>query len=253
MSTYRIAVLGYGSLPNQLENHGTTLQVDKPPSEGPIPPEINLQSNSPFIPTDLTLPLRLGRVSGEGTLQRRITMILYAGAKEEPVFYAVSRFTNLQEAIENLQKREGCPNSRHIGYVDLKKDRSKSQISEVAQKVKEWAKRKRFDAVIWTDLPAKGVEFREQSTGEEILPLLIKDPILLENTKAYISKLAQNNIPLLKKILKMPKAEVLNNPQLSQGILPYLVIAISLSIVFFWVIIKFFTGESLKKHDSVLR
>ncbi len=220
--------------PNQLENYGTMLEVFKPQDADSFPPENNLNSNSLFVPTDLGLPVRLGRLSKKQRRDRRITMILHPGAKEEPVFYAISRFTALQPAIENLQKREGCPTSRYIGFVDLKTNQSKSQIQDVATKVKEWAQRRGFDAVIWTDLPSKGVVFGENSNGEEILPLLDRDPTLLENTKRYIRNLAQVRTPLMDRILKMNEPlPVLPTSKFSfSRILSGIAIVLSVSIVF---------------------
>jgi hypothetical protein len=186
----RIAVIGYGSLPNQLRNYGATLEVEAPAE--PFPSGLNLNPDSPFRPAGLSLPVLLGRVSGAGTEARRITMILQPGATDVPVLYAVSRYTNLRQAKENLRKREGCQTGA-IGYV--RQRRSKSRIPEIADKVRIWARQKGFDAVIWTDLEAEGVEFGAQPTGREILPLLTRDLLLLRNTKAYIRNLVQR-IPL---------------------------------------------------------
>lgn len=194
----RIAVIGYGSLPNQLTNHGESLLVNAPREA--FPSGMNLSSHSPFRPAGLSLPVLLGRVLGADTDARRITMILHPGARDVPVFYAESQYGNLRQAIENLRKREGCQASA-IGYVSS--GESRSNIPDVARKVQQWAQSKGFDAVIWTDLPAKGVTFGQFPTGREILPLLARDPVLLRNTQAYIDNLVQTNIPLHNEILRM--------------------------------------------------
>jgi len=166
-------------------------------------------TDSPFVPAALALPLRLGRVSSAGTPDKRIIMILYDGAENRPVFYAESTYRNLEDAIENLRKREGCRTAAAIGYVNLSatdvRDRVKSKIIEVGRKVEDWARRTGYNAAIWTDLSASGVEFREGSNGEEILPLLRQDPVLLANTKKYIRNLVYT-WPLLDQVFEIGEA-----------------------------------------------
>ena len=79
----------------------------------------------------------------------------------------------------------------------------RSRIDDVAARISDWATRNHFDAVIWTDLPTKGVEFGPQSTGREIPPLLEADPTLLKNTKNYISDLPFPPNALQKTILEI--------------------------------------------------
>ena len=189
-------------------------------------------------------------------------MLLHETAEDARVFYAVSKFTNLQHAIENLQKREGCLSDRPIGYVDLKTNQSKSRIQEVVERVKEWAQEKGFDAVIWTDLPSKGVVFGTNSTGEEILPLLTRDPTLLKNTQAYIRNLAQAPTPLMKKILERsePVAESRAPNPPTPAIPPKVALsghvisglAVALSILVIWAVRKFFNLANARTSTPAL-
>ena len=76
---YNIAVLGFGSLPNQIssENYG------------------NLKPDSPFVKArGLKVPVRIGRLSKENTEKRRFTAVICKGASDEPAFYALSKFSN---------------------------------------------------------------------------------------------------------------------------------------------------------------
>jgi cell wall-associated NlpC family hydrolase len=202
-----IAVIGYGSLVNQLHSpvYNQTLQVEAPQQNGAATAhQYNIAADSPFVPAEnLKLPVRLGRISAANTEERRITAVIDDHASDEVVFYAKSKFSNLNEAIKNLREREGisAENNTYIGYVNLRMGNSRSRSDTVAQKVHTWAHSQGFDAVIWTDLPSKGVQFGPQSTGREILPLLDNNETLLKNTAAYIRLLPTQPNKLQKEIL----------------------------------------------------
>lgn len=205
---FRIAVLGFGSLPNQIHSdvYNKTLEVTKPVVPYVDISQTNLNPNSPFLPAQgLKLPVRLGRISGIGTDERRMTCVLFKGASDEPVYFAQSKFSDLNQAIKNLREREGIDSQYYhrIGYVNLSNGKTRSRLPEVAEKVRNWALAKGFHAAIWTDLPEKGIHFPEGSTGREIEPLLAQDPILLANTKKYIKNLASKPNALQQRILNM--------------------------------------------------
>lgn len=195
----RIAVLGYGSLIN---DHGS-LKVK--PTTAPIPGGVNIKPGSRFRPAkDLDLPIRLGRVSSAGTDNRRITMVVHPQASDEPVYFAEHQFTDLNHAIEDLRKREGIGvgHPEYIGYVDVVnfKERSKSLV--LAERIMSWAVDNGFEAVIWTELPAN-IDFAPNSKGREIIPMLQNDPVLLQNTKAYVKNLPTPPNTLQRDILHM--------------------------------------------------
>ncbi|WP_068466465.1 hypothetical protein [Candidatus Protochlamydia phocaeensis] len=213
-----IAVLGFGSLINHpySEMYQKEVNVKKPDEAEAAYPGYHISADSPFIPAEeLKLPIRLGRISRSNTDNRCLTVVLDSAASDEDVFYAKSNFKDLNQAIKNLREREGLPESSYqmIGYVNLKTGKSRSRISTVTERISAWAHRNGYDAVVWTDLPAKGVAFGLfgtgiRSTGREVMPLLIKDPILLKNTKAYIRDLPAPLNPLQQDILKMDEKTV---------------------------------------------
>ena len=65
-----------------------------------------------------------------------------------------SACATLDEAIDNLRKREGSPNAKGIGYVDLRNGtRSPTAIKrhkDSADIVAKWGQSRGADAVIWT-------------------------------------------------------------------------------------------------------
>jgi hypothetical protein len=198
-SPYRIAVIGYGSIPNQLTSPVSKRTLEVVATEGQKPALGNLRSDSPFVLAEgLDLPIRLGRISSAGTADRRITVII-GGTDRLTVLYARSRFAEMNLALSNLAAREGCTTTKMMGYVDLRKNKTKSRLPEVADKIKAWAQANKFDAVIWADLPEKGV-----SEGQE-KQILANDPILLKNTKHYIRSLALPLTLMQQEILNMPE------------------------------------------------
>lgn len=193
---FRIGVIGFGSLVNNphSEVYGRTLEVRRP--RGDFPRPTGVRADSPFVLAEgLRLPTRLGRWSNEDTGNERLTLVLAEGASQEQVYVAESKFNNLNEAIRNLREREGIPESGkdNIGYVNLNARTKRSKITVVGARIEEWARQNRFNAVIWTDLPPKGVQFGANSTGREVMPLLQNNPRLLENTKKYIESLPTKN------------------------------------------------------------
>lgn len=209
----RIAVLGIGSLVNHAysEHYHKGLDVKKPDvNEADRDYPYNIQDDSCFVPAqNLHLPVRLGRLSGGETQDRRITNVICPGASDEQVFFAESKFTKLNAAIKNLREREGIPPAGRsaIGYVNLEAGTQRSRLNEVAKKVHDWAMENGYDAAIWTDLTPYGIEFSQDSNGTEILPLLQNDPVLLKNTKQYVKDLPGPLNPLQKYILEMEEEE----------------------------------------------
>ncbi len=149
----KIAVLGWGSLiwePGDLCYDGRWYK------DGPL------------------LPVEFARISRDG----RLTLVLCPGAKEIPVLWTYSEKRCLEDAVENLMAREGTKDSR-IGFVDLNNDKSRCATTPtVVETIKTWALKKKFDAVIWTDLPSnfaekrKGRQFSEANVVEYLSELL---------------------------------------------------------------------------------
>lgn len=128
----RIAVLGWGSL---IWNPGGLSFVGDWQPNGPV------------------LPIEFSRKSGNG----RLTLVIdIVKGKKLPSRFAVSGFTNIAQAVENLRSRERT-STENIGYVDLRGITHRSRTTRY-RAIKTWAKQNNFDAVIWTDLPPKFTE-----------------------------------------------------------------------------------------------
>ena len=75
------------------------------------------------------------------------------------VAFAISRRSGLDEALADLQQREGT-SALHIGYVCRLSGRERCQHAELCDAGYEWAVRNNVDGVVWTDLPSN---FEEQT------------------------------------------------------------------------------------------
>ena len=83
----KIAILSYGSLVKQAENHQTGARLDA----------------SAFAPTEIRLPVSLARLS-QGN---RLTAVIDKNGKPKKVWAATSQFQFLPNARNNLAAREG--------------------------------------------------------------------------------------------------------------------------------------------------
>lgn len=128
----RIAVLGWGSL--VWDSRILTLA-------------------GPFKPTGPELPLEFSRVSRD----RRLTLVIDEERGTPCTTYAApSIHTDLDEAIDNLRRREDMPGPSGIGFVDVyahtSSDVAWDRHPRAITAIETWAMRYGFRAVIWTAL-----------------------------------------------------------------------------------------------------
>lgn len=115
-----------------------------------------------------SLPIEFSRISDNG----RLTLVIdEAHGVDVPTRYAWSALSDLDEAIADLQKREGSPGRNRIGFIDLASslacERARAnhplacaRILEWSTRILEWSKGQHLDAVIWT---AVGPRFQERT------------------------------------------------------------------------------------------
>ena len=102
------------------------------------------------------LPIEFSRISDNGRLTLVIDETNGASVRSR---WIKSECPTIDEAIGNLQRREGSPNAKAVGYVDLRKGsysptalkRHKNTTDIIAS----WGQSKSFDAVIWTAIGPK--------------------------------------------------------------------------------------------------
>jgi hypothetical protein len=81
---------------------------------------------------------------------RRVTLVLDPEAPAVRSLWAIMDTTDLNDAREQLKRREGCPRSDTIGYW-----RSNDAVPSSILDLPKWAECRGIDAVIWTELPSK--------------------------------------------------------------------------------------------------
>lgn len=166
----KIAIIGWGSLicdPGILQFDGEWRE------DGPI------------------LPIEFSRISQDGRLTLIVDKTHGVPLKTK---YTLSQHTLLDQAIDNLAKREKCP-VKHIGFVHGSHTSYTTypHHEDVFEEIKNWSQTLKIDAAIWTALPATF----EQVFGK---------PFMLEHAAQYFKGLDSSTQDRAKKYLeKAPK------------------------------------------------
>jgi hypothetical protein len=126
----KIVVLAWGSL---VWEPGALRLADKWMKGGPV------------------LPIEFSRVSDNG----RLTLVIdERHGVDVPTRYALSALDHLDEALADLQKREGSPLRNRIGFIDVGRDltcdRALASHPAACARIRTWAKDQHLDAVVWT-------------------------------------------------------------------------------------------------------
>ncbi|MBA3531550.1 MAG: hypothetical protein H0T73_06460 [Ardenticatenales bacterium] len=121
------------------------------------------------------LPLEFSRISN--TRGGSLTLVIDAlNGEPIPVYYASSSRINLDEALSDLQEREGTTR-KMIGFVNLLDNTHQSRYLDIIDSIVGWARNNQFDAIIWTDLPSN---FQDKAKCE----------FSVENALAYLQNLS---------------------------------------------------------------
>lgn len=100
------------------------------------------------------LPIEFSRIA----VNRRLTLIIdETHGADIRTRYALSGHSTLDQAITNLQEREGTPNRDDIGFFDATtghcSERALADHPAACARIRNWLAEQPFDAVIWTALP----------------------------------------------------------------------------------------------------
>ena len=145
---------------------------------------LNLQTS--WKKTNIRLPINFSRISdnGKGKLSLVIDNI---NGISNPIYYAITKTTNLNNAIENLKIREGTI-QKYIGYINLKNETSRYSerltLTDI-QKIKKFALKNKIDAIVWTDLYPNFKNF-STSNALKYIESKKKDERLYEKIIEYI-------------------------------------------------------------------
>jgi len=132
------------------------------------------------------LPIEFARISMDG----RLTLVLYPGASRVQTLWALSAYNDLKQAIENLACREKT-SMNNIGFVNIMDNSSRcNAVPNILPTIQCWAREKKLDAVVWTDLPSNFKEEEKKELNEDnvIEYLRTLKGETLHNAKTYICK-----------------------------------------------------------------
>jgi len=122
-----IAIIAWGSL---IHNPGNLNII---PVDGH-----NWHYEGPF------LPIEFKRISRDG----RLTLVISPGAEMIKTFYAVTTYSNIQQAISTLAAREGCPGHR-IGTYNCDTETFSPQNFLFKKEIRVWCQyHNNIDAVL---------------------------------------------------------------------------------------------------------
>ena len=134
----RIAILGWGSLINEPRGLAITGEWQK---DGPM------------------LWIEFSRISMRGARAGCLTLVIDERSDEEiRTLYVISARTELTQAVDDLQAREGT-SSDDIGFCEVADGRfapnALNRHPKSCERIRTWALEKGFEAVIWTALPRR--------------------------------------------------------------------------------------------------
>lgn len=131
MSQGSVAILGWGSL----------IWDSRPDFESQI---------GAWTKGGPVLPVEFCRISDSRKGALTLVIDRKLGTEVETL-YAFSRRSDPVDAVCDLRSREGT-NLQNIGFVNLKSGEQRSRDAEVAEIIKEWARQKSIQIVVWTAL-----------------------------------------------------------------------------------------------------
>jgi len=188
----KICVLGFGSLLEHQYSNNTCAE---------------LKVSTPFAPTDFSLPIRLSFITGKGTKNEKLALVIDPEASsKEPVYYAVHKYSSLPAAIRNLRERENTK-LKNIGYLNVNNDNYRCSCQGILSEIRKFCQKNYFDVAIWTDTPPN-FNFKQGSRDHpniQIQKYLKSHPRVLRNTQEYLrllpSIIVRKN-PLLTRICR---------------------------------------------------
>ncbi|MBL7137039.1 MAG: hypothetical protein ISS81_10710 [Candidatus Marinimicrobia bacterium] len=146
------------------------------------------------------LPIEFAGISNDG----RLTLVIYDEYLDQKDRWVQTLWTEMdvdliEEAIENLRRREKT-SEELIGYIyRVKKEftmrdglkiityeeKNRGRLVEVLNEIRDWMIKKKFDVVIWTDLPSNFEEkTKNEVTENSVIRYLEKETKDCEREKA---------------------------------------------------------------------
>jgi len=108
----------------------------------------NLRIKTAWRPNGPMLPIEFARISQDN----RLTLVIQPGSSDQPTYWALSEFTAIEHARDNLRARENSKLA-YIHYVDQDGKAADGAPPRIVKRVGEWlTPHKDLQAAIWTGL-----------------------------------------------------------------------------------------------------
>ncbi len=160
----------------------------------------NLKVRGKWYKDGPCLPVEFARISKNG----RLTLVLYPNADRVKVLWADAEVNSLDKAVENLYQREGTKQCL-IGFDYIKEDKSSCQVeTEILNEIRDWATKKKLDAVVWTALPSNFKEERRKELNwNNVIEYLENLPgEKKQRAREYIEKAPPQIMTRMRRIVK---------------------------------------------------
>ena len=126
---------------------------------------------SDWLPNGPAFPVEFARISKGQNDTRRVTLVVEPKSHTLKTYYALSAFSSLSEAVENLKQREG---TSKIHFLTRDGVASPGIPSRVQEEASSWLQHhENFDALIWTCLESNWeTKLQRAWSVEEVLTLM---------------------------------------------------------------------------------
>ncbi len=114
-----------------------------------------LPLSSKWQPNGPELPVEFARITSESRKNKaRVTLVLLSGATLVQTYWAKIRVSSIEEAREYLADVERCTGKNPLKNIGIwARDGTKcGRLVNVLADIDEWARKKKLDGVVWTDL-----------------------------------------------------------------------------------------------------
>ena len=110
-----------------------------------------LKIETEWTKSNIKFPLNFSRISDNGN--GRLTLVIDKSGEMNNVYYARTSFSNLNNAILKLKKREKTSN-KNIGFINIESNIVRTSLldDKKIQELVSFAKKNKIDGLIWTEI-----------------------------------------------------------------------------------------------------
>ncbi len=131
------------------------------------------------------LPIEFARISSGD----RLTLVIYPDSTPQTTYWALSSYSDLDKATENLREREKTTSENVHWYNGRTKRIHPSVFAGIKISAKEWLEAKsKLDAVIWTGLESNWKEQRRTRYSTDAALTYLREIEVVAKAEEYVRK-----------------------------------------------------------------